>query len=66
MNDNLQFEEALQRLEALTTELESGESNLDDTIRCYEECMALVKLCNDRLDAYEKTITRLSSLERSM
>ena len=63
MDDTLQFEEALDRLEKLTAQRESGENNRDDTIRCYEECMALVKYCNDRLDAYEKQIIRLKGAE---
>lgn len=64
MDEKLQFEEALQRLESMTAQLESGEGSLDEMVQRYEECMKLVKLCNDRLDAYEKKITMLSNEEK--
>lgn len=65
MEEKLQFEEALKKLEELTAKLESGEGTLEEMIARYEEGMGLVKLCNDRLDAYEKKITTLSGSEQS-
>ena len=64
MDEKLQFEEAIQRLETMTAQLESGEGSLEEMVQRYEECMKLVKLCNDRLDAYEKKITMLSNAEK--
>lgn len=65
MEETMRFEEALQKLEGLTTRLESGEGSLEEMIAQYEEGMKLVKLCNDRLDAYEKKITTLSGAEQA-
>ena len=47
----LQFEEALQRLEEVVKKLESGNVPLDAALSCYEEGMELVRLCNEKLDA---------------
>ena len=60
MEEKVSFEEALMKLDSLINHLESGEGNLAEMIGCYEECMKLVNLCNDRLDAYEKKITMLN------
>jgi exodeoxyribonuclease VII small subunit len=65
MDEKLQFEEAIHRLETMTAQLESGEGSLEEMVQRYEECMKLVKLCNDRLDAYEKKITMLGNAEKS-
>ena len=48
---DLQFEEALQRLEEVVKKLESGNVPLDAALSCYEEGMELVRLCNEKLDA---------------
>ncbi|MDO4573235.1 MAG: exodeoxyribonuclease VII small subunit [Clostridia bacterium] len=65
MEDTLRFEEALKRLEELTKQLETGEGTLEEMIERYETGMRLVKLCNERLDAYEKKITMLSGTEQT-
>ncbi len=65
MEKAIQFEEALKTLEEQTAMLESGEGTLEEMIRRYEECMKLVKLCNDRLDAYEKKIITLGGDEQA-
>ena len=49
------FEEALKKLETVVDELESGELNLDDAIKRYEEGMKLSKFCYKKLqDIQEK------------
>ena len=65
MEQPIQFEEALKQLEELTMKLESGEGTLEEMIARYEEGMKLAKLCNDRLDAYEKKITMLSGADQA-
>jgi exodeoxyribonuclease VII small subunit len=54
------FEEALSRLEELVNELESGEVQLDDMLKKYEEGAELIKFCLTRLDKAEKQIQLLS------
>lgn len=50
------FEQALQRLEAIVEKMESGELPLEDLIVRYEEGMKLVKVCQDRLASAEQRI----------
>ena len=61
----MKFEEALSMLETLIGQLEGGEGTLEDMVSRYEECMKLVALCNERLDAYEKKITTLNEAWKS-
>lgn len=44
------FEKALKRLEEIVETLEGGNSSLEDSIRLYEEGMALAKSCAARLN----------------
>ena len=59
MEQNVRFEEAMQKLSEIVSKLENAEGSLDEMIRLYEEGMTLVKSCERQLDAYEATITRL-------
>lgn len=47
--ENLSFEEALQKLEEIVRQLESGRIKLDDAVSAYEKAVALKKLCEDKL-----------------
>ena len=48
---NLSFEEALEKLEVIVQELESGKTKLDDAVSAYEKAVALKKLCQEKLAA---------------
>lgn len=61
MEQNVRFEEAMQKLSDIVAKLESAEGSLDEMLRLYEEGMSLVKSCEKQLDTYEATITRLGS-----
>lgn len=50
------FEESLERLQELVRTLESGDCSLEDSIRKFEEGMALAKSCQDRLSQAEQKI----------
>jgi exodeoxyribonuclease VII small subunit len=50
------FEEAMQRLEKIVEEMESGELPLEELIVRYEEGMKLVKVCQERLATAEQRI----------
>ncbi|MDQ2867531.1 MAG: exodeoxyribonuclease VII small subunit [Verrucomicrobiota bacterium] len=52
----LNFENAMQRLEAIVEEMETGEIALEDLLVRYEEGMKLVKICQDRLAKAEQKI----------
>ena len=57
--ENLSFEQAMAKLETITTELEKGELDLDATVSKFEEGMQLSKKCSELLDNAEKRITIL-------
>lgn len=54
--ENMSFETAMTRLEQIVRELEDGKVSLDDSLKLYEEGIALVRLCSGRLDEAEQKI----------
>ncbi|MEP6821306.1 MAG: exodeoxyribonuclease VII small subunit [Chthoniobacterales bacterium] len=52
----LNFEAAMDRLEAIVEQMESGEMQLEELIVRYEEGMKLVKTCQERLASAEQRI----------
>ena len=57
--EKLSFEEALKRLEETVRLLESGSAPLDESLSLFEEGIALVKLCNGKLDNAEQKVVKL-------
>lgn len=56
--DTFNFEEAMKRLEEIVRILESGQVSLDDSMKLYEEGVALVTKANGLLsEAKQKLIT---------
>src|SRR5262245_51529013 len=54
--DELNFEGAMDRLEKIVEQMESGKLPLEDLIVRYEEGMKLVKTCQERLANAEQKI----------
>lgn len=54
------FEEAMVRLEEIVRSLEGGTAGLDDSLGLFEEGIALVKLCNAKLEGAEQKVKILS------
>jgi len=52
----INFETAMDRLEKIVGQMESGELPLEDLIVRYEEGMNLVKVCQERLASAEQKI----------
>ena len=52
----MNFERAIERLEAIFDEMEAGKMMLEELIVRYEEGMKLVGLCQERLASAEKRI----------
>ncbi len=50
------FEEALDELEKITEGLESGELDLEETIKLYEQGIKLSKLCEQTLQKAKQKI----------
>jgi exodeoxyribonuclease VII small subunit len=57
------FEEALQRLELIVSELESGNIPLDKSLKTFEEGRELISQCLAILDDAEKKIKKLDRSE---
>ncbi len=55
----LTFEQALEELEGIVTELERGESPLEDAIARFERGTALARRCEDRLNEADAKIAVL-------
>lgn len=53
------FEDALNKLEKIVDELESGELNLDEAIKKYEEGIRLSTVCGRKLNEVKKRIELL-------
>lgn len=56
---NQTFEAALESLEQIVEQLESGELSLEDSLVAFEAGVGLVKQCNQKLNEVEKKIELL-------
>ena len=56
LSPELNFEAAMDRLEAIVEQMESGKMMLEELIVRYEEGMKLVKICQERLASAEQRI----------
>jgi exodeoxyribonuclease VII small subunit len=63
MSEERPFEEALAELERLVGSLEEGQLGLDDALARYEEGVALVKLCHERLRQAEQRVLLVTRVE---
>lgn len=62
-NENITFEEAVARLEQIVRSMEEGKLSLDDSLKAFEEGIALVRFCNGKLDSAEQKVRILLSGE---
>lgn len=53
------FEDALEELEKVVEQLESGELSLEDSLAAFEHGVRLVKYCNQKLTEVERKIELL-------
>lgn len=56
---NKKFEAALEDLELVVEQLETGELSLEDSLEAFEKGVGLVKYCNQKLDEVEKKVELL-------
>ncbi len=57
--EEIKFEEAIQKLEEISKELESGNLGLDESVNKFEEGMRISKICTKMLNEAEKRINIL-------
>ena len=60
---DITFEQALEKLETIVTEIEQGKVSLEESIEKYSEGTKLITKCRSILDQAEKKIAILSSKE---
>lgn len=60
-NINISFEDAIEKLEKIVKDLESGECPLDEAIDKYTEGMKLVKFCGDKLNSATEKVNKIYS-----
>ncbi len=60
---NPTFEQALTRLEEIAAGLEDGSMSLEDSLKAYEEGVALVRLCQKTLESAKLRIREQSEPE---
>ncbi len=60
----LSFEQAIDRLEDLVEQIESGEVGLEDALARYEQGQELIKRCRGILDKAERRIAELTEDDR--
>ena len=60
IDESMTFETAIARLEEIVHLLESGNAPLDVSLSLYEEGVALVRLCNMRLDNAKQRVKILT------
>ncbi|WP_066193041.1 MULTISPECIES: exodeoxyribonuclease VII small subunit [Gracilibacillus] len=58
-NEQLSFEEALEKLEAIVHKMEEGEVPLEQAMAYYTEGAKLSKICHDKLASAEKQMKEL-------
>jgi exodeoxyribonuclease VII small subunit len=66
MTENLMektFEEALVRLEEIIRKLENGELSLEESLKLFEEGIALARHCNLKLDEAQGKVEVLLGIE---
>ena len=62
----MNFEEAIARLEVIVRSLENGDAPLDSSLALFEEGVALVRVCNKKLENAESRIKILLSKDGEM
>ncbi len=55
------FEQAIDQLESLIEQIESGEIGLEDALKRYEDGTKLIQRCRSILDSAEKKIAELTA-----
>lgn len=59
IQEEISFEEAMERLEEIVEKLEEGDVPLEEAISFYKKGMELSKLCHDKLKNVEEQLTQI-------
>ena len=64
-DEQISFEQAMERLSVLSQKMEKGDIPLDDALNLYKEAIELAKICNAKLAATEQTVKLISENDDS-
>lgn len=53
------FEELMEELNVIVKDLESGNTNLEDSIDKYTKAMTIAKECNEKLENANKSVNKI-------
>ena len=53
------FEALMTELDEIVKDLESGNSDLEESIKKYTEAMQIVKLCNEKLETATEAVNKI-------
>ena len=63
MQEELTYEQAMQKLEAMAQKMEQGEIGIDEMADCLQEAQKLMKYCHEKLYKAEKNCESLLNVE---
>lgn len=63
MKNNMSFEKAIVALEEIVSKLEAGTLSLEDSLKAYEEGIALSRFCAEMLENAKQRVSILSEGE---
>ncbi len=58
--DEIKFEKAIQRLEKIVDDLETGELDIDKSLEIFEEGIKMSRVCSKKLSEAEAKIEKLT------
>lgn len=64
MAEKQNFEKMMERLEEIVAVMEKGECDLDDSVKLFEEGVALIGKCEKKLNTAKQKIIALTDAER--
>jgi exodeoxyribonuclease VII small subunit len=59
--EEMEFEEAMKKLEGIVETLEEGDLSLEESLKMFEDGMALCRFCNKKLDEAEYKVEELTN-----
>lgn len=59
-DENLQFEEAIEKLESIIERMESERIPLEELLKDYEEGTKLLKLCRNRIEGARQKVDKIN------
>lgn len=66
MEEELTYEQAMQRLEDMAQQMEGGKIGIDEMAECLREAQKMMKYCHEKLYEAEKNCKSLLNLEEKV